>query len=259
MTRPTTLLLLAAALAASACTEDDGQAGAAKEVTVLRADLERLQKEHERTASQVAAYARRLDGLTQDLTVVRQVAADAKIEAAGGPAGEGGAGEEAQTASADPQTAEIRSFLATEEGRRVLQDAVQAEREARDRERAQRAARALVDRFAAQAELTADQTSRMKEVMVRQADAVRAAWAPMQDLPDDATPEQRAETRRSCMEATEQLRKATDEEVRGLLSQAQFEQYQQAQTRLRGGPRPQNPDGGGFPGRRGPRTGGGND
>lgn len=236
-------LPVVAALAALSACDSGGDADLRKEVDGLKADVQRVQKDNERLGAQVGAHARRIDGLTSDLTSVRGVATEVRAAAAPGDASVAAADG---TAPADPaaggapslsatQIATIRSFLSTEEGKKVLEDAVQAEREARDRERARRLSDSMVERFAKTAALTDDQSKRMKEVMAKQAETLRTMWSSVRELGPDAPTEQRDALRQQNTEKTEQLRRETDEQVKSILSQTQYEQYKQQQGRVRGG------------------------
>ena len=239
------LTLAVCALFLAACTAG-GDDALGKSVSDLRADLQRSLKDNEKLAAQVAAQARRIDGLTEDLNSVRQLAIDGKTAPAGAAAAAGAdggvftegpsGGDFAATSGAflsSPEGVAIKTFLTTDEGRKALLGAVEAEREARDVERAKRGAETMVDRFAKDAGLTEDQTKRMKDVMSRQALAVRGLFGALRDLGPDATPEQRDELRQQNTAKVDELRKSTDTEVKAILDQTQYEKYQQAQDRIR--------------------------
>jgi hypothetical protein len=263
MPRPMLVLTLAAAcVALPAC--DSGDANLRQEVDGLKSDVQKVRQDGEKLGSQVAAQGRRIDGLAADLTTVRGISAEVKPaaapDAAAAAAPDAAAPADGPAAAAPPlsaaQIATIRSFLSTDEGKKVLEDAVQAEREARDRERARRLSDSMVERFAKTAALTEDQTKRMKEVMAKQAESLRTMWANVRELGPDAPVEQRDALRQQNLQKTEELRKETDDQVKVILSQTQYEQYKQQQTRLRGAT-----DGTGNrqPGvRRGARANGGN-
>lgn len=232
-----TLSLILAASALGACSDGEGADSLRKEVGDLRADVQRLQKENDKLASQLAGQVRRIDGLTDDVGHVRQMAVDVKLAAtpADGPAAAAAAPSGAAPAGAPLSVDDvaIKHFLSTEEGRKAVESAIQAEREARDRERTARALDSVVDRFAKQAGLTADQTTRLKEIMVRQGEAVRTLWSNIRTLGPDATQEERDAMRQQNIAKTQELRKQADDEVRVLLSQTQYETYEKEQDRLR--------------------------
>lgn len=265
MPRPIRALGLAAALAALSACDSGGDADLRKDVDGLKADVQRMQQADEKRDAAVAAQGRRLDGLASDVTTSRGIAADVKAavphEAAAAAAPDAGAPADATAAAAAPlsptQIATIRSFLSTDEGKKVLEEAVQSEREARDRERARRLSDSMVERFAKSATLTDDQTKRMKDVMSKQAEALRTMWSNVRELPPDAPSEQREALRQQNLEKTEQLRKDTDDQVKTILSQTQYEQYRQQQTRLRGATDGTGARAPGTGARRGARTNGG--
>jgi hypothetical protein len=266
MPRPIHALPLLAALAALCACDAGGDADLRKEVDGLRSDVQKVRQDNDKLVSQVSAQSRRIEGLATDLTTVRGFSADVKAasaspsEAAAAPdaaAADAASGPAAQPLSAT-QIATIRSFLSTEEGKKVLEDAVQAEREARERERARRLSDSTVERFAKTASLTEDQAKRMKEVMGKNAESLRTLWTNVRELPPDAPSEQRDALRQQNLERTEQLRKEADDQVKAILSQTQYEQYKQQQQRLRGA---MDGTGNRVPGagaRRGARASGGN-
>jgi len=242
--RALTLVVLVAALAA--CSDDDADA-VKKDVDELRADLQRAQKENEKLRSQVATAEGRLNGLAEDLARVRQLsvqvnaapapqsegdAADAADAGTAPPPAVGGVSPGAAALLATPEGVAIKTFLSTDDGKKLLEAAIQSERESRARDQERRRVDALVDRFAKTASLTDDQTRRMKDVMQKQADASRAAWASL-PLGPDATQADRDARRQQGIAKTDELRKATDDQIRTILSTTQFETYQQEQDKLR--------------------------
>jgi hypothetical protein len=242
MLRPIRALPLLAALAALSACDSGGDGDLRKEVDGLKADVQRVQKDAEKLGAQVSTQTRRIDGLAADLVTVRGTSIEVKAAAPGdasAAATDGAAPADAPAGAAQPlsaaQIATIRSFLSTDEGKKVLEEAVQGEREARERERARRLSDSMVERFAKTAALTEDQTKRMKDVMSKQAESLRTMWANVRELPPDAPTEQRDALRQQNLEKTEQLRKETDDQVKAILSQTQYEQYKQQQTRMRGG------------------------
>lgn len=232
-----TLALGAAAL--SGCNSADEVASLQKEVGGLREDVQRAKKENEKLASQMAAQARRIDGLSADISTVRQLTVDVRtapeaqageVFTAGPAAGDLGAA--GGPALSPHDVVAIRTFLSTPDGRKVVTDAIDAERESREVERDRRRADVMVDRFAKTAALTEDQTKRMKEIMGR-AVVARRALGSMRDLGMDATPEEREAFRTEFSAKTDAIRQQTDAEVKAALSSTQFEAYQQQQAKLR--------------------------
>jgi hypothetical protein len=241
------LVLCAASIAA--CSPGDTDALRA-EIADARADAQRVRKENEKLAAQLDVHEHRINGLAEDLAHVRSLAPD--VKAAAVPAQGGGAAAPSGDAGVAPdgspigatggvvvsatQTAAIRAFLGTDDGRKVLAAAIVADNDARQKEQAKRRIDSMVDRFAKQANLTDDQTKRMKEIMERQSEATRDLWSNMRDLPPDATQEQRAQLRDQNTAAQDAARKQTEDALKILLSTTQYEEYQkqQAQTR-RGG------------------------
>jgi len=259
---PLALATAVLATGLAACSAGDADA-VKRDMDELRTDLQRTKKENEKLRTQVASAEGRINGLAEDLARVRQLSVDVKAAPApqaegaaadGGVAGGGAtAGASASGSAAvvsSPEGVAIRNFLATEDGKKLLEAAIQSDRDARAREQAKRQVDSMVDRFAKQANLTDDQTKRMKDLMEKQADATRDVWASLQINPD-ATQAERDARRQQGLAKTDEIRKSTDDQLRSVLSATQFESYQQEQDkqsqRVRG-------SGGGNNGRR--NTGG---
>ena len=61
----------------------------------------------------------------------------------------------------------------------------------------------------------------------------RQVWSAFRDLPPDTVPEQRDQLRQQTIAKADELRKQTDEQVKAVLDQTQYEAYQQEQDKLR--------------------------
>jgi chromosome segregation ATPase len=246
------VLVLALPLAAlAACAESADTSGLEKQVADLRADLQKTRTEKEKLEKQIEAQARRIDGLAQDVSNVRGRAMDVQLASSKGeahaatpadgdpaaPAAAPSAGATAPEGGAvlSPQAVGVRDYLATEDGKKTLQTAIDADREARNREQQKRQIDGMIDRFAKTAQLTEDQTKRMKEIMGSAQAARTDMWSSIRELGPDATPEQRTEAREAMVAKTDELRKQTDDQVKAVLSSTQYEQYQQEQDKLRAG------------------------
>jgi len=241
-------VLAAAALPLTACSDDDSDA-VKKDVDALRTDVQKTQRENDKLKSQLATAEGRINGLAEDLAHVRQISVDVKAA----PAPEGGvAATDAGTAGTQPaaagapgiaaflstpEGAAIKSYFATDDGKKVLEDAIQNDREARARETSKRQVDSLVDRFAKQNGLTDDQTRRMKDILEKKADSSRDIWTAMRDLPPEASQEQRDDLRKQLTTKTDELRKSSDDQLRGVLSTTQYESYQKEEDKVRQGAR----------------------
>lgn len=241
MKRPLFLLVLAAS--AAACAPGDADS-VKKEVADLRADLQKAQDDGRKLALRVEQQDRRIAGLAEDLAEARKMGVVVK-EAPAGTAGataatDGVPSASNETASAklalsSPESAAIAGYLSTEAGKKVLAAAIQADRDARSKEQAQRQVEGAVDRFAKIANLTDDQTKRMKELMNKQAEELRDIFATARDLPPDATQQQRDDLRKQNVAKADEIRKETDDSLKTLLSQTQYEQYSDEAERMRAG------------------------
>jgi hypothetical protein len=229
--RPASLVLplfVAAALAGCSAEPDPALR---KEIDDLKADVQRTQKENDRLTARLASMEHRVNGLSLELP---HGAAPGRASETVAAAEEAPVSESpgAVAPSATPDGPAIRAFLATEEGRKTLSDAIQAEREQREREQQKRRVDAMVDRFARDAGLAEDQTKKMKDILGRSASQVREIWSTVREA-GEVTAEQREALRQQNTAKMQELNQKTDEEVRNVLSSAQFEVYQQQQDRLR--------------------------
>jgi hypothetical protein len=206
------------------------------EVETLRGDLQKVQKENDRLASRLATAEQRINGLAADIPQAREMGS-ATASTAPAPSGEAAAAP-ADTAAAPaqiPGAPTIKAYLETDEGRKVLAAAITAEREEREREQQKRRVDAMVDRFSREASLSTDQSKKMKDILFRSQSQVRELWTALRDggVGADATPEEREAQRQQMTAKSQELTQKTDEEVRNVLSTAQFAMYQQQQERLR--------------------------
>jgi hypothetical protein len=231
------LVFALAAMAAAGCAAGDSE-GLSKEVADLRAEVQRARKDNDKLAAQLAATEKRVRGLTEDVAHVQQTAGakPVAVEIAAAPVA--GAAPPAAASGAPPLPVEgvaIRTFLATDEGRKMIVEAIDADRVARNKEQARRQVDTSVDRFAKQANLTEDQAKRMKEIMHRQAEALSDVFANLRQLGPDASQQQRDELRQRDVARSEEIRKQADDSMKAVLNQTQYETYQQEQSKLRRG------------------------
>ncbi len=241
-------LLLAAPLAACSGQSDEALR---QQTDELQSDVRRLGKDNDKLREQLSAAQRRIEGLEKDVAHIRELTVSVQQapapESKPSAAADGKSGAPGDAAGATgPIATQIKAALATDEGRKIVADALTAVQEQQRLEQQQRMVDAMVDRFAKTANLTDDQTKKMKEIMGNQAAALRDARASMRDLPPDATQDQRDQARQQMVAKVDDVRKQTDDQVKAVLSQTQYEQYQQEQDRIRTGMRGFGP--GGFGG-----------
>jgi hypothetical protein len=254
------LPLVASCLVLAGCPAQD--AGDGKDVAELRTHLQKLLEDDGRRREQIAVLERRVSGLSEDLVLIRRMAADAGsaatagASAAGAPAdgatslAAGGAPTAASAAAAAPG---IKAYFETDEGRKVLAATLKSVQDQAERERFVRGMEIALASFAKEANLTEDQTKKMKDLLARTAPQIQEVWTSMRDQPADATPEARAQAREAAMAKVTDLRTSADAEVKAILSQTQYEQYQKRTQGPGFGGLGGGMGGGGFgpPGRRG--------
>jgi hypothetical protein len=235
-------LLALSAVCLAACAPGD-TSGLEQEVAGLKTDLQKTQDDAKKLALRVEQQDRRISGLQDDLAAARQMngpvheaaPSSGGVSAADGADPAGPDSAMAKVVLAPSDAAAIGSYLSTEEGRKLLEAAIQADRDTRSKEQAKRQVEGAVDRFSKLANLTEEQTRRMKELMTNQAETLRDIFATVRELPPSATPQQRDDLRAANVAKADEVRKQTDEALKALFSQQQYEQYENEAERMRAG------------------------
>ena len=233
------LVLVALAVAPLAgCTGESGSGD--RELGDLRADLQRMQRESDKQRELISTLQRRVEGLAEDLPRMRRASLDtvAVAPANGSDVAAGTDGAAAAPVNGIegagvriPEAPAIKAFLESEEGRNSVASAVKAVQDKAEADRAQRMVDGLLARLVKDAELTEDQTKKMKDILDRSATQMRALFQPMRDGGGDATPE----GRQQAMAKLTELRQAADIEVKAVLSQTQYDIYQKQMPQGTGG------------------------
>lgn len=247
------LVLAASAAVLPGCDAGAGDAGSQAETDALRAQVKKLEGERDRLAGRMEQAERRISGLSTDLAATREemmkAAQAAGVVAAARPTEAGEPAPAAATDARTPSAKALGDLLATEDGRAVFEEAMKAYEARRDAERIDRLGSGIVDGFAQRANLSPQQTESLRKIVGKAMGDVAAVWRGGRD--GEATPEERAAQRQSAFAKMEEIRQRTDDEVKGILDAAQWDQWQQDSARMRGflgggaGP------GGGFGGGRG--------
>jgi hypothetical protein len=241
MTIRTPALLLLAAAALAACTADTSTQDAA--VAELTADVQRLRVETEKQRDRIAKLERQIGGLQTDVVRVREISggvSEAPVApgegsaASGGPSG-GPSDPAAGGAGAVPDSQAMRTFFGTEEGRKVLTAAMRIAQDQQEQERTARMVEGMLARFAKDAELTDDQTKKMRDILGRSTGQMRELMVSMRDPPADLTGEARDQARQQTMAKIGEVRQAADAEIKSVLSQTQYDAYQKSFPQGTGG------------------------
>lgn len=200
-----------------------------KEVKELRKDVEAAQKDAKRSERQLASLQDQLADVRRDMLS----APDAVVVAEPTLSDESGEAEAvAAVAGAAPEA--VVEALATEEGRKAIETALAEVNRRRDEERRERWVGSMIDRFAADAQLTPEQTVQMKDIVGGSFDKIREVWSGMRDM-GGATPEERAVARQEAMAKMEDIRLETDDQVKAILNSAQYDQYVESSEAMRRG------------------------
>jgi chromosome segregation ATPase len=228
---PTTLILFG--LAAAGC---GGAELTVVETSVaeLKVEVNRLDNENNELRRRLDGAERRLGGLSTDLTTVRNALAErgrATVGAESAPEGADVATGEGALAAASP---ELKQLLESEEGQKVLGEIVKKQRETQDAERRGRWVGSMVDRFAEEANLNADQTERLKDLHSKMMGDMRDAFTGMRDM--GGSTEDRELARAEAMAQVGVVREKLMEDVKLVLDVDQYALYEEQASRFgRGG------------------------
>jgi len=223
-------LAAAAALALAACSAE--APGDGKDVADLRTELQRTRQVTEKQREQITTLERRLAGLAEDVARVRA----ASPEAASAPKPEGAA----PNAAVDPSAAHpavggaavvnapaMKAFFESEDGRKTFAAALKVQQDEAEKERSARTVDSLLARLTKDANLTEDQSKKMKDILGRGAAQLAELRQSLQGGAGFADPDVR--------QKFTDLRTNTDNEVKAVLSQTQFETYQKSMSGVLGG------------------------
>jgi hypothetical protein len=231
-TRSATALVLAAALfAAPACTEESGSSD--KAMAKLVDEVREAQRLNGQLVERLDRLERKMDGFRQD---VDRLGREKIVEALDiqNAAAEGAAEGEAALGEASAMGGdELAAMLASEDGKAAVAKAMEAIEQKRNDERRDRMVSAMVDRFAEQANLSAAQTEDVSRILGDSMKKIGDVWSSMRSM-GEMTPEQRATLREENMMKMEEIRLATDDEMKAVLDSSQFGIYEEQAQRMRG-------------------------
>jgi hypothetical protein len=226
MFRKFRLHALPVALLLAACSGESP--GDAKEVADLRTELQRTQQVAEKQREQISALERRLAGLAEDVARVRKASADvvaaatAKQDAAAAAANAGGDPANANANAAGvviPNAPAMKAFFESEDGKKTFAAALKTANDQTEQDRANRTVDNLLARLAKEANLTDDQSKKMKDILGRSATQLREIMQSMRDGQAGGDP---GDIRQKFTD----LRTTTETEAKAVLSQTQFETFQ---------------------------------
>ncbi len=176
---------------------------------------------------------RTLDGHTQDIDRLSRdrVATElAAVSVAARPT------EDAAAAAADAAPVaglDVAALLETEDGQAAVEKAMAVVQQKRDAERRERWVGAMVDRFAADANLSDAQTDDMRRIVSGSFKKIGELWSGMRGG-DGVTAGERTLQREEAMLKVEEIRQETNDEVKAVLSPDQYALYEEQAARMRG-------------------------
>jgi hypothetical protein len=237
MFRTFLLRALPAVLAVSLAACSAESSGDAKEVADLRAELQRTKQVADKQREQIVSLERRISTLAEDVARVHKASEDiaaapgakpgdaaAATNAAGDPAAANGAAAGATTSVSAPA---MKAYFESEEGKKTFAAALKVQQDEADKERSARAVDGLLARLAKDANLTEDQSKKMKDILTRGATQLAELRQSLQGGAGFADPDVR--------QKFTDLRTNTDNEVKAVLSQTQYDTYQKSMGSVFGG------------------------
>lgn len=233
-----------AALAAAGCGDAGQVQGLEHDLADLQAKSKKLEVERDRLASRLDNAERRMAGMQEDLMQVRKDALAAAASAAAAAPAEAPKTDDGSLAGAppavlklDPQVGaaakELAEYFATPDGSKVFDIAMKAYEAKQQEERGARMAKGMIDVFAQRANLTPQQAASMEKIVGRSMSQIGDVWRSLRDA-DGGTPEERAARRTEAVAKTDEIRRQTEEEVKNVLDNTQFDLFQQEANRMRG-------------------------
>ncbi len=225
---------LAASLAIGGCGEQDS-AAASPEIIKLRTDLKESQRRHAQVIDRLDKFERRLDGMTQDIDRLshQRVKADLASATAAVDTDETGAAASMGDPTAPAAPDELIELLQSEQGQELVAGAMKALEARRDEERRERMVGAMVDRFAEMANLTPQQNGDVTRIVGDSFRKMGDVWSSMRDA-GDLTAEERTAARDENMVKMEEIRQATNDEMKAVLNSEQYAIYEEQANRMRG-------------------------
>jgi chromosome segregation ATPase len=215
----------------------DAQAtDSSEQLASLTKEVKESQRLNQALLDRIDRLERTIDGHTQDIDVLsRDVLSRGRVakELAAAEVAPTDEGVDEALAATTVASSDIAKMLESEDGRAAVEKAMAAVQEKRDAERRERWVGAMVDRFAADANLTAPQTEDMRRITASSFKKIGELWSGMRG--GDATPEERAMQREEAMIKMAEIRQETNDEVKAVLSTDQYAIYEEQMSRMRGG------------------------
>ncbi len=230
-------LMLAGAVALSlpACGNTDN-AGLEQALRDLRTEVQDGRDDNKQLSQRLERIERRMDGYGKDIDNLSRTPIEAAAlravdvpELSGDEAAALAASGGVPVASND----NLKGLLESEQGREAVESAMKSIQEKRDSERRERWVSSMIDRFAADANLTPDQSDKMQSIMGGSFKRMGEVWQNMRGGADQ-TPEQRAQVREDNLAKMEEIRLETDDEVKAVLNSEQMLLYEEQSARFRG-------------------------
>jgi hypothetical protein len=237
-------LALVSVLAAG-CDDTSGPGG---DSAALQKRFDQLEKQNAELTKRLANAERELD--SNRLSISRfgdRLEKGAKSATGSVAAVEATVAEDVAPAAAMGATPSgIGEFLNSDDGQKALDEAMTKLEQRRDTQRREAMVDMMADRFAEMANLTPEQSERMKALTNDMMSKMRGLWSDLRD--GSGTPEQRAEARAGAMAKMGELREKLNEDARLILDADQYRMFEEQANRMGRG----FGGDGGFPGAGGP-------
>lgn len=230
------------------CDESTGNDGSS---AAIQQRLDQMEKQNADLQKRLANAERELDSTRLSISRFGD-----RLEKGGKPAAgsvaatEAASAEEAAPAAMSAAApAGIAEFLTSDDGQKALDEAMTKVQERRDAQRREQMVGMMADRFAEMANLTPEQSERMKALTADMMGKMRDIWSGMRDA--SGTPEERAAARADAMAKMGEAREKMNEDARQILDAEQYRLYEEQVNRMSRG----FGGDGGMPGAGGPGGG----
>ena len=124
----------------------------------------------------------------------------------------------------------ISDYLQSDDGQKALDEAMTKIEARRDAARREQMAGFMIDRFAEMANLTAEQSERLKKATATGFDEIRGLFATLRD--QSGTPEERQAARVEAMAKMGEVREKVNAEARQILDNEQYQMFEEQQSRM---------------------------
>jgi len=226
------MALVAVLWAAPAC--NDAADGGGDAMAELTKEVKEARRLNERMSTRIERIEKKMDGFRQDVDRLGREKITAVLDVQNA-AEEAGTDEAASFAAASAMGGPgLAAALNSDEGLAALAKAVQSIEDKRNTDRRQRMVSGMVDRFAQEANLSPAQTEDVNRILGESMKKIGGVWSSFRDA-GGLSADERAAMRDDNMAKMEEIRGATNDEMKGVLNADQYSLYEEQAQRMRGG------------------------